>query len=1240
MKKIISAFCGCTMLLLYTIQVFSAESLCPDRFMETDSGFRSNYIIVETVRIPGVRTDADLNMLTTDEKITQVTYSDGFGRASQTVDVQASSDRKNIITPYVYDARGRQSTSFLPFVNDSNAISYHHGALAAQADFYAVGGQIAADTQPYSTILYDDSPLNRVVEVGAVGSDWQPGTGHTVKTAYKANTVSDNVLKWTIAGPSGFYDPNTLFLTETVDENGNMNKVYADKMGRTLLRRSKLDEQITEHGNSEFVEWLEIYYVYNDVGNLVYIVPPKASAKIKNGANWDSSFIEEWVYTYTYNDDGRVVKGKVPGSGATYVVYDQLGRVVLTQDAKNRSAGKWFFIKYDLGGRPVYQGTYTFAELYPAQGLTPHEQLQKYYRELDYDSPGVYYHEEADLAGIHGYTNRVFPTSGIEPLTVAYYDGYDFDHDGTPDYNYQSVGLSGEESTAFKYLQGQLTGTKTKVLGSSTWLTVALFYDKHGRVIQKRSNNHVHNTATLDDIQTAVYEGFSVLPRAVKQVTNGALGQSTIVVSQLEYDHRDRLLALHQSDNGSPARKVASYEYNKIGQLINKNIHREADTTVIQSLSYRYNIRGWLTHINNSSLAMESDGVADLFGMELMYNSSVSGLNNTARFDGRISAVKWKTNDEFSVSTDPVYERSYRFQYDKAGRLKDALYAADDDGSWSLQAGAYDEKNIRYDHNGNILALQRYQLLSGSTVPVLMDDLTYTYAGGKGNQLTSVSDASINPGGFKSVNYSGDEGYLYDENGNLVTDKNKGDGTTAMNITYNEIGKTSRVDLPGGRYVQYTYAASGVRLRKEVYTSTGLTKKVDYIEGYVYEDESLAYYQMAEGRVRNTGTGLRYEYYIRDHQGNVRVSFEESAGVARIVQENHYYPFGLGMKGAIIRTAMPTSPNKNLYNSGSELQDDFGDDPYLYSTFFREYDPVLGRMNAIDPMASTYHWISPYNYAFNDPFNLNDPTGADPFNDWEEVEGWIGEMFESKYGGHWEDGETYLFESYADAFYTLSFHLDTYDGWGYTDAGSYASASDNFFEMTGIDPGDMPGSITMTRWYRDGDGQPMEANGLSGASYLLHLNRNDVAMGRKVGNDGWNTAGVARKAEILDEMSGSMIPFDIIATSAETLRYDTRFVRLIGLGATVIGTGSSFYANKIRYDSGLIDKDRYQFRNIGNVTSTGVGLFLGRYHPALGFVGGTATSSLFDGIETAADYLNNGVHQIKSQIIHSIKIQY
>ncbi len=72
---------------------------------------------------------------------------------------------------------------------------------------------------------------------------------------------------------------------------------------------------------------------------------------------------------------------------------------------------------------------------------------------------------------------------------------------------------------------------------------------------------------------------------------------------------------------------------------------------------------------------------------------------------------------------------------------------------------------------------------------------------------------------------------------------------------------------------------------------------------------------------------------------------------------------------------MPTDPNKKLYNAGSEWQDEFGGVIDYYSTFFREYDPVIGRFNSVDPKAEMIVELSIYHYSGNNPVNFNDPMG-------------------------------------------------------------------------------------------------------------------------------------------------------------------------------------------------------------------------------------------------------------------------
>ena len=91
-----------------------------------------------------------------------------------------------------------------------------------------------------------------------------------------------------------------------------------------------------------------------------------------------------------------------------------------------------------------------------------------------------------------------------------------------------------------------------------------------------------------------------------------------------------------------------------------------------------------------------------------------------------------------------------------------------------------------------------------------------------------------------------------------------------------------------------------------------------------------------------------------------------------LIQYNEYYPFG--MQTATSWTRENNTGNNFLANGGTELNSTSS----LYDLEYRNYDPILGRMNQVDPMAAKYGSQTPYNFAFNDPVYWNDPMGADP----------------------------------------------------------------------------------------------------------------------------------------------------------------------------------------------------------------------------------------------------------------------
>lgn len=949
--------------------------------MLSASAQNRTFVQQEVVKVAGVLTEQQLNGLGPTEKQVTRTYGDGFGRAQQVIVVGGSPNGKDLIQHKSYDNMGRESTSYLPYASANNNAAFRGNAATEQNTFYNTSGQkTATDASPFSQQVFENSPLQRVLQQGSVGTGFQPGE-HYKTMAYGTNLSSETVRRWQPDGSDGgTWTAGTLSVSTVTDENGAKTTVYTDAMGQTVFKRQWLGQ-----GG---VSWLNTGYVYDDLGQLVFVVPPKAFALMESVGNYSLAQpdVAKLIFSYVYDEKGRQVERTVPGSSAVYMIYDRMDRLVLAQDGNLRTMGKWNYIKYDSRQSPISQGIYNDGNGRAA--------LQAYVSGLNYNN--IYFEARNGDAGTGYYTNNTFPTVNIEPLAYSYFDNYDLDGNGSADYTYQAQGLGGE-ATASDYISGRPTVIRKRTVGtglSNIWLSTVMFYDRKGQVIQTIGNNQLNGN--LASVKTFVrdFTGKTTLTK----ITHSAAATVTVQTAYA-FDHMDRLKTVDESYNGAAAIRVAAYEYNEIGQLVDKKLHStNGGGSYLQSVDYRYNIRGQLTSINNSELSVDSrnDDANDVFGMELLYEQSDGGIGNTGYYNGMVSAVKWKTNAPGVTSGN---ERSYRFNYDALLRLTAANYADRQAGNGWGNIGAFDEKNIGYDLNGNILSLQRNAILNGSITAV--DDLNYSY---DGNRLANVSDGaggSYNVFGFKNLTGSGDP-YIYADNGNLTTDTKKG-----LTLAYNILNRTERITIntASGRYIDYTYDAGGAIIRKQAVDNGSLVKTTDYIEGFVYENGTLAYFGMSEGRVRNAAGSLKPEYIIQDQQGNARVSFEEQGGVAVVRQENSYYPFGLSMPG----NALPTAANKNLYNSGAEWQDDFGDMPDLQQTFYRMYDAALGRFIAVDPMAEASESFGTYHYSFDNPVMFNDPLGdqADPTTQsYGGMHGGYGRVSPGS-GNHWSDGMTY-----------------------------------------------------------------------------------------------------------------------------------------------------------------------------------------------------------------------------------------
>lgn len=101
-------------------------------------------------------------------------------------------------------------------------------------------------------------------------------------------------------------------------------------------------------------EQVDTYYVYNDYGQLAFVLPPNTLHKTIT-----DDLLNDLCYQYRYDARGRQVEKKLPGKGWEYFVYDKQDRIVAVQDANLREKGQWGYTKYDQFGRVVITGIST-----------------------------------------------------------------------------------------------------------------------------------------------------------------------------------------------------------------------------------------------------------------------------------------------------------------------------------------------------------------------------------------------------------------------------------------------------------------------------------------------------------------------------------------------------------------------------------------------------------------------------------------------------------------------------------------------------------------------------------------------------------------------------------------------------------------------------------------------------------------------------------------------------------------
>jgi YD repeat-containing protein len=793
-----------------------------------------------------------------------------------------------------------------------HTIRDNDGALLEQAQYdqYFRTTGVYAMGQGHTTMTYEPSPVPRTTtQVDEVGNT-------TVTTQSTDNTYFS--------------------VTRVTDPNGHTAVTYADGLGRTR-------KTVSGAGSTT-------QYDYDGLSRISKITNPVG---------------EEFLYHYNAID--QLFQKKVPVASAQKIWWDVAYRPVATLDGK----GNIQLFEYDKYNRitNVLLGTGTMSPSHPdtilAEGFLPatisdtllvnhYEAGQtwlsqtderiltaqglggwKTTKNLSIDDIGrpasiEEFYPQGKVSTTPTYTDAGLITKqilGIDgPESVSLQYDFSFDEILRPEETSLKVGseaakvISSLEYTPYDQV-------KTKFLGqvsSDEFLQkVDYFYDPIGRLIQINTPGQ----------QECVTEDICAMEAVLEYRSSGGIFPDTcidlsgILINGNLYDIDPSVNVV--SDNISLADSIAAAldYFGLIG-----GVHQE-DSLAVQTFIITLTVMS----TNADSIALVFDdcsapvyfsiieccdtnepaqgpgapgGISDnddLFFEELTYNyldiarieigsdCSIGKMRNLYEYDGNHRVINMQN---IVFDPDPIEDRY--------------------------------NTNYVYDLAGNITRLNRNGLITNGTSPTfgIIDSLIYDYDLNDPSKLLSVTDsvpdATAQPKGFVAE-YSG---YLYDANGNVVSDGGKG-----LTIQYNllNLPDSIRQDTAGAMAFEYTYG--GQKIRRNL-TGDEEEDRV-YLAGAEFKDGALEAFYHPEGRVVFEEDTLHYQYKIADHLGNTAVLFEDKdedgliltesstsdSSLLEVLQRHYYYPFGMAMEGGWQDVAFPG--NRYRYN-GKELEGTVG----------------------------------------------------------------------------------------------------------------------------------------------------------------------------------------------------------------------------------------------------------------------------------------------------------------------------
>lgn len=815
-----------------------------------------NYVREHDVLVSGQTDWKIIDQLPIGQKLQTTTYLDGLGRPIEKVSRETATPATvngtwgDMVQLSQYDAYGRQPQEFLAYTTTTEAGKFKGNPSTAEGQYYA-NASTYNETSAYSTVTFDGSPLNRVVNVKSPGTSWAAGPGNSAD--YDLNTSTDNVQQFKIGYTTGSlpvlvgaYPPNTLLKTSHTDENGKQVIEYMNSLGQVVLSKTQIDNAPA----NAYTGWICTYSVYDDFGLLRFRMQPEA-------VNWLSSHswsfsvsggqqvADEMCFRYEYDDKGRNILKKAPGAKPLQMIYDSRDRIVFMQDGNQaaKTPPEWTANLYDdldrLTVTTLYHTTKTVAQLQtdinnsisvstivlnnPAQPVKDlvvdnrQNSLPPYKAQNTIEfNPGF------ESAANDNFTAEIDPAT-VLPITVTtatfnnpitsadlnntsvctivkyqFYDDYSFTAVKSFDNQFDNTtayptGGDVMPIATTKRTTGFPTGSLVRVIGTNTFLASTVYYDEKGRQIQSIEDN----IKSGKDVTTLQYQWDGrLLSSDTKHTTAGSGYSSFGILTKNIFDKIGRVTSIQKKYGSNAFKTIASYDLDDMGRLKTKHLdpgYTGSGKTEMESLAYTYNIHNNITGINKN-YALKASGYdkwGNFFGMYLGFDNR-DAVFNVGKLDGHVTGIAWNTQGDDA-------QRKYDYTYDNAGRLSKADFREKKTppDAWSNAkmdfsvGGNSTIGGIQYDLNGNLLSMLQKGILPGGSAPVNIDNLIYTYAL-TSNKLAKVTDNSTSGSangmmGDFKDGTNGADDYAYDNNGNLIIDLNK-----------NATGVTGGVSTPIG----------------------------------------------------------------------------------------------------------------------------------------------------------------------------------------------------------------------------------------------------------------------------------------------------------------------------------------------------------------------------------------------------------------------------------------------------------